>query len=156
MRRECGNVFPTRRFQSKLLVSDPGMHHGTCATHVPWCMSGSLSCGGGENVPGIPGACAPVILRIWQEAHWVLVIFSREETYISFHYRLSTFRCYKLFKSFAVEAKNERRCTRMAKHESQTMEQNIKSNKILQKWHSLFAIIAVQGHRDQWIKFKFK
>ena len=23
-------------------VSDPGMHHGTCVTHVPWCMSGSL------------------------------------------------------------------------------------------------------------------
>ena len=22
--------------------SDPGMHHGTCVTHVPWCMSGSL------------------------------------------------------------------------------------------------------------------
>ena len=59
------NVFLTRRFQSKPLVSDPGMHHGTCVTHVPWCMSGSLTCGGGENVPGIPGACAPVILRIW-------------------------------------------------------------------------------------------
>ena len=34
------------------------MHHGTCATHVPWCMSGSLTHGGGENVPGIPGARA--------------------------------------------------------------------------------------------------
>ena len=66
----AGNVFPRRRFQRKLLVSDPGMHHGTCVTHVPWCMSGSLTCGDGENVPGIPGACAPAILRIWQEAHW--------------------------------------------------------------------------------------
>ena len=64
------NVFPRRRFQRKPLVSDPGMHHGTCVTHVPWCMSGSLTCGDGENVPGIPGACAPAILRIWQEAHW--------------------------------------------------------------------------------------
>ena len=45
------------------------MHHGTCVTHVPWCMSGSLACSDGENVPGIPGACAPAILRIWQEAH---------------------------------------------------------------------------------------
>ena len=28
-------------------------------THVPWCMSGSLACVGGENVLGIPGiACA--------------------------------------------------------------------------------------------------
>ena len=29
-----------------------------CVTHVPWCMLGSLTRGGGENVPGIPGACA--------------------------------------------------------------------------------------------------
>ena len=65
----AGNVFPHHRFRRKPLVSDPGMHHGTCVTHVPWCMSGSLTCGGGENVPGIPGACAPAILRIWQEAH---------------------------------------------------------------------------------------
>ena len=70
----AGNVFPRRRFQRKLLVSDPGMHHGTCVTHVPWCMSGSLTCGDGENVPGIPGACAPAISRIWQEAHWGSVL----------------------------------------------------------------------------------
>ena len=38
-------------------VSDPGVHQGTCVTHVPWCMSGSLTRGGGENVPGIPGVC---------------------------------------------------------------------------------------------------
>ena len=65
----AGNVFPHRRFQKKRLVNDPDMHHGTCVTHVPWCMSGSLTCGDGENVPDIPGACAPAILRIWQEAH---------------------------------------------------------------------------------------
>ena len=34
------------------------MHHGTCVTHMPWCISRSLTSGGGENVPGIPGACA--------------------------------------------------------------------------------------------------
>ena len=65
----AGNVFPRRRFQRKPVVSDPGMHHGTCVTHVPWCMSGSLTRGRGENVPGIPGACASALLRIWQEAH---------------------------------------------------------------------------------------
>ena len=73
----AGNVSPRRRFQRKPLVSDPGMHHGTCVTHVPWCMSGSLTCGDGENVPGIPGACAPAILRIWQEAHgwsWMIIL----------------------------------------------------------------------------------
>ena len=60
-----GNVFPRRRFQRKPLVSDPGMHHGTCVTHVPWCMPGSLTCGHRENVPGIPGAFAPAILCNW-------------------------------------------------------------------------------------------
>ena len=65
----AGNVFPCRRFQGNPLVSDPGMHNGTWVTHVPWYMSGSLTCGDGENVPGIPGACAPAILSIWQEAH---------------------------------------------------------------------------------------
>ena len=65
----AGNVFPRCRFQKKPLVNDPHMHHGTCVTHVPWCMSGSLTCGDGKNVPGIPGACAPAILRIWQGAH---------------------------------------------------------------------------------------
>ena len=48
---------PRHRLKWKPPVSDPGMHHGTCVTHVPWCMSGSLTGGGGENVPGIPGAC---------------------------------------------------------------------------------------------------
>ena len=65
----AGNVFPRHRFQRKPLVSDPGMHHGTCVTYVPWCMLGSLAWGDGENVPGIPGASALAILRIWQEAH---------------------------------------------------------------------------------------
>ena len=64
-----GTFPPCGPLQRKSLVSDPGMHHGTCVTHVPWCMSGSLTRCGRENVPGIPGACAPAILRIWQEAH---------------------------------------------------------------------------------------
>ena len=58
MRRECRERFPRHRLQRKPLVSDPGMHHGTCVTHVPWCMSGSLARVGGENVPGITGTCA--------------------------------------------------------------------------------------------------
>ena len=56
MRLECRDRFPRHRLQRKLLVSDPSMHHGTCMTHVSWCMAGSLTCGDGENVPGIPGA----------------------------------------------------------------------------------------------------
>ena len=58
MRRECRERFPRDRLHRKPLVGDPSMHHGTCVTHVPWCMSGSLTRGGGDNVPGILGACA--------------------------------------------------------------------------------------------------
>ena len=58
MRRAYRERFPRHRLQRKPLVSDTDMHHGTCITHVPWCMSGSLTNGGGEYVPGIPGACA--------------------------------------------------------------------------------------------------
>ena len=58
MRRECRERFPHHRIQRKPRVSDPSMHHGTCVTHVPWRMPGSLTRGGGENVPGIPSACA--------------------------------------------------------------------------------------------------
>ena len=54
----AGNVFPRGRIQRRPLVSDPGMYHGTCVTHVPLCISESIASGGGENVPGIPGACA--------------------------------------------------------------------------------------------------
>ena len=32
-----GTFSPTPRFR------DPDMHHGTCVTHVPWCMPGSLT-----------------------------------------------------------------------------------------------------------------
>ena len=32
-------------FSPQPRVSDPDMHHGTCATHVPWCMPGPLSSG---------------------------------------------------------------------------------------------------------------
>ena len=54
----AGKVLSRHRLQRKPIVSDPGMHHGTCDAHVPWCMLESLNRGGGENAPGIPGACA--------------------------------------------------------------------------------------------------
>ena len=57
MRRECRECIPRHRFQRKPIVSDPGIHHDTCATHVPCCMSGSLTHSGGEKVPGIFGVC---------------------------------------------------------------------------------------------------
>ena len=51
-------TFSRHRPQRKPLVNDPDMRHGTCMTHVSWCMSGSLNRDGGKNVAGIPGACA--------------------------------------------------------------------------------------------------
>ena len=52
-------------------VSDPDMHHGTCVTHVPWCMPGSLTSGflwswwRKKTFPVLPPHAQPVILRIW-------------------------------------------------------------------------------------------
>ena len=40
MCRECRERFPPPS-----QVGDPDMHHGTCVTHVPWCMPGSLISG---------------------------------------------------------------------------------------------------------------
>ena len=34
-----------RTFSPPPRVSDPDMYHGTCVTHVPWCMPGSLTSG---------------------------------------------------------------------------------------------------------------
>ena len=62
-------------------VCDPGMHHGTCVTHVLWCMPGSLtsdflwSWRRGEMFPAFPAHAQPKILRIWQEAHHQLSRF---------------------------------------------------------------------------------
>ena len=58
IRRECWEHFVLHLLQRKLLVSDPGMHHGTCVTYVPWCMLEFLTRCGEDNVPAIPGACA--------------------------------------------------------------------------------------------------
>ena len=75
------HVFPRDRLERKPLVNDPDMHLGTCVTHVPWCMSGSLTRGRGENVPGIPGACDPQFcvsgkrpMREWQDCNTWLII----------------------------------------------------------------------------------
>ena len=55
---KCLAAIMLKRFPppSTSLVSDPDMHHDTCVTHVPWCMSGSLTRGGREDVPGITDA----------------------------------------------------------------------------------------------------
>ena len=69
MRWECWKRFPCHRIRWKPLVSDPGMHHGTCATYVSWCMSGSLT--RGKTFLAFPAHAQPAILPIWQETHVV-------------------------------------------------------------------------------------
>ena len=84
MRRECRERFPRHRLQRKPLVRYPGMHHGTCVTHVPWCMSGYLTRGGGETFPAFPAHAQHAILRIWQEAHWQVPVRYSEQLFLSY------------------------------------------------------------------------
>ena len=83
----AGNVFPRHRLQRKPLVSDPDMHHGTCVTHVPWCMSGSLTRGGGENVPGIPGACANLNLTYLARGPLIETVDAKSGYHLTVSYR---------------------------------------------------------------------
>ena len=79
MRRECREYFPRHQLQRKPRVSDPDMHHGTCVTHVPWCMSGSLTRGGGENVLGIPGACATRSFTYLARGPWTVTTRMKQQ-----------------------------------------------------------------------------
>ena len=58
---------PKIAFSPPPRVSDPDMHHGTCVTHVPWCMPGSLTNGflwsrwWGKTFPAFPAHAQPTI-----------------------------------------------------------------------------------------------
>ena len=71
----CWESFSRHRLQRKPLVSDPGMHHGACITHVPWCMSGSLPAVAGKTLQEFPAHAQPAIVRIWQEARGPVCLF---------------------------------------------------------------------------------
>ena len=111
MRRECRERFPRHRLQSKPLVSDPGMHHGTCVTHVPWCMSGSLTRGGGENVPGIPGACATRNFTYLARGPWLVDITWANAEVLSFGSLETNFRKYSIKVSIQQDATENAICT---------------------------------------------
>ena len=66
-----GTFFPPP-ISRKPQVSDPDMHHGTCVTHVPWRKSGSLTSGGGENIPGACATCnfTYLVRGPWQQQIW--------------------------------------------------------------------------------------
>ena len=85
LRLECREYFfsPPR-------TSDPDMHHGTCVTHVPWCIPGSLTSDllwsrGRGNVPGIPSACATcsfayLVRGQWSMYKWLCYFESPSQT----------------------------------------------------------------------------
>ena len=92
-----GTSFPPLR------VSDPDVHHGTCVTHVPWCMPEIANqgfyfkIGGGENVPGIPGTTLRN-LQCW-------VSGKRPMLSISFYtQQLSSWLCMTLQKTCDISA----------------------------------------------------
>ena len=74
-------------------ISDPDMHQGTCVTHVPWCMPGSLTSGfvwsrvAGKTIPAFPTHAQPVVLRIGQEAHWAIMWLLKCQCHNPDHYR---------------------------------------------------------------------
>ena len=90
MRRECRERFPRHRLQKKLQVSDPGMHSGTCVTHVSWCMSRSLTRGGGKTFPAFPAHAQPAILRIWQEANGINLVHQENSGFVTGRVSLSS------------------------------------------------------------------
>ena len=80
MRRECRERFPRhrlRRIKEKRQLAIPTCitarawrTAGTCVTHVPCCMSGTLTRCGGENVPGITGACVTLNFTYLVRGPW--------------------------------------------------------------------------------------
>ena len=102
MRGGCRECFPCHQLQRKPLVSDPGMHHGACVTHVSWCMSGSLTRSGVENVPGIPGACTTHNFTYLARGPWTITLFVVPGPRCQGHYKrflltMNIFRFQRLF-----------------------------------------------------------
>ena len=76
-------TFPQPWLQRKPQVSDPSMYHGTFVMHAPWYMSGSLIRGGGENVPGIPGACVTRNFTYLARGPWPQRKYNMNQIFIS-------------------------------------------------------------------------
>ena len=93
MRRECRERFPRHRLQRKPLASDPGMHHGTCVTHVPWCMSGTLTHGGGEDVDQ-----QTALIKVAEVITWDIVAFLE----MRYHSRQKNGACKVLIKTWDI------------------------------------------------------
>ena len=68
---KAGNVFPATAFKENRGWAIPACITARAWPHLPWCTSGSGTCGGGKTIPAFPAHAQPANLRIWQEAHGV-------------------------------------------------------------------------------------
>ena len=91
------NVSLRGRCHRKPLVKDSDMHHGTCVTHVPWCMSGSLTCGGGKTFPAFSAHAHP---QFYASGPWQNTIYPVLRLVDTMHclivnsiYRYKTWHC---------------------------------------------------------------
>ena len=104
MRRECRERFPHHWLQKKPLVrrSRHASRH-VRLMHVSWCMSGSLTRGGGKNVPGIPGACVTRYFTYLAKGPFRQTFF-RDAVHISHEIctRIVMFCCVLIIFSFPV------------------------------------------------------
>ena len=76
---ECLERFPRHSLQRKTLVSDPGMHYDTCVTHVPWCMSGSLTYSRSEDAHCIPSAYTTHNFTYLARGPWSLPMYENSD-----------------------------------------------------------------------------
>ena len=86
-------TFSPPLLQRKPLVSEFGMH-------VSWCMLGSITSGGGENVPGIPSVCVTRNFTYQARGPWRLnfeVIFGKVHNIFQYDQRMY-FMCSKCVK----------------------------------------------------------
>ena len=82
------NVFngSLTRYVNMRIAHAPGMP-GTFSP--PWCISGPLNCSGGENVPGIPGACATRNFKYLARAPWSDIFMKSRKLSWHFEYLVS-------------------------------------------------------------------
>ena len=90
------------------------MHHGMWVTHVPWWMSGSLSRGGGETVPGIPGGCTirnfTYLARCLWHQKWRLIPQSQGWAMYCAYFsdiRSRYFACFRYYNSACVSGSSK-------------------------------------------------
>ena len=103
--QNCGAHAPRMpgTFSPSPQVSDPDMHHGTCVTHVPWCMPGSLTSGflwnrqrgktfrhsrHMRNLPFYVSGKRPVVEFIWKQFTFTAMLVTKNKTSKIYHFSM--------------------------------------------------------------------